>query len=88
MERIKESEHGSTLITIQPKINELTLLLHPLLMAIGANFKKEHHEKVKDFDWSKIKAESIPMMDNNRASYSCSKVVLINLDGYESEFNL
>jgi hypothetical protein len=43
MEKIKESEHGSTLITVQPKVEELTLLIHPLLIAIGANFKKENH---------------------------------------------
>ena len=43
IEKIKESEHGSTLITIQPKIDELGLLIHPMLLAIGANFKKENH---------------------------------------------
>ena len=88
IERIKESEHGSTLITVQPQINELTLLIHPLLLAIGANFKKENHEKVKDYDWSKIEVDSIPMMENLRSSYNTSRVVFVNLDGYESEFNL
>ncbi len=62
MERIKESEHGSTLITVQPKVNELSLLVHPLLIAISANFKKENHEKTKDYDWAKTEVESIPMM--------------------------
>lgn len=42
MEKIKESEHGSTLVTVQPQISELTLLIHPLLIAISANFKKEN----------------------------------------------
>ena len=62
MERIKESEHGSTLVTVQPEIEELGLLIHPLLVAISANFKKENNEKIKDFDWSKVEVESIPMM--------------------------
>ena len=88
MEKIKESEHGSTMVTIQPQIGELTLLLHPLLWATAATFKKENHEKAKDFDWSQVPAESIPMMENTKSSYNCSRVVLINLDGYESEFNL
>ena len=47
---------------MQPKIDELSLLVHPLLLAVGANFKKEMHEKVKDYDWSKIEVDSIPMM--------------------------
>ncbi len=45
MERIKESEHGSTLVAIQPRVEELTMLFHPLLAAVAANFKKENHEK-------------------------------------------
>jgi hypothetical protein len=49
-------------VTIQPKIDELGLLIHPLLIAISSNFKKENNEKIKDFDWSKIEVESIPMM--------------------------
>ena len=43
---------------------------------------------MKDYDWSKIDVESIPMIENIKSSYNCSKVVMINLDGYESEFNL
>lgn len=62
IEKIKESEHGSTLVTVQPKIDELGLLIHPMLIAISANFKKENNEKVKDFDWSKVEVDSIPMM--------------------------
>jgi hypothetical protein len=50
------------LVTIQPKIDELGLLIHPLLIAISSNFKKENNEKIKDFDWSKIEVDSIPMM--------------------------
>lgn len=88
IERIKESEHGSTLVTVQPKIDELGLLVHPMLVAISANFKKENNEKVKDFDWSKVEVDSIPMMESAKGSYSSSKVAFINLDGYESEFNL
>ena len=47
MESIKESEHGSTMVTVQPEIGELTMLLHPLLWTIAATFKKENYEKVK-----------------------------------------
>lgn len=72
------------MITVQPKINELTLLFHPLLAAIAANFKKENNEKTKDMIWSKIDVQSIPMMENLKNSYNSSRVVLINLDGYES----
>lgn len=45
---------------------------------------------MKGYDWNNIDVESIPMMENSKAlqSHNCSKVVLINLDGYESEFNL
>jgi hypothetical protein len=35
-----------------------------------------------------VEIESIPMMENLKSSYNCSRVVLINLDGYESEYNL
>lgn len=88
MERIKESEHGSTLVTIQPRVEELTMLFHPLLVAVAANFKKENHEKEKDYNWAATKVESIPLMDTPKSSFNCSRVVLINLDGYESEYNL
>jgi hypothetical protein len=32
----------------------LSQLIHPLLIAVGANFKKENHEKTKDYEWGKI----------------------------------
>ena len=53
-------------------------------MAISANFKKENHEKTKDYDWARTEVESIPMMENLKGSYNSSKVVFINFDGYES----
>ncbi len=64
------------------------MLIHPLLIAISANFKKQNHEKTKDFQWGKIDVDSIPMMQNAKSSFNSSKVVFINLDGYQSEFNL
>lgn len=57
-------------------------------MAIGTNFKKESHEKTKDYEWGKIQVDHIPMMETIKNSYNYSKVAFINLDGYESQFNL
>jgi hypothetical protein len=72
------------LVTIQPKINELTYVIHPLLACIYSNFKKENLEKQKDFNWINIPVERLPTMENAKGSYNLSKIVFINLDGYES----
>jgi hypothetical protein len=72
------------LITIQPEIKELTYVIHPLLAAVYGTFKKENLEKQKDFDWHTVPVESKTFMENVKNSYNFSKIVMINLDGYES----
>lgn len=40
-------------------------------------------------DWRQgVPVETTKFMDNFKNSYNFSKIVFINLDGYESEFNL
>ena len=45
MENNKESEHGSTLMTPQPFVNNLTHLLHPFFPAIYGHLWKEKEDQ-------------------------------------------
>lgn len=69
---------------MQPQIRELTYVVHPLLAAVYGTFKKENLEKQKDFDWTAVPVERNVFMENVKNSYNFSKIVVINLDGYES----
>ena len=59
-------------------------MVHPLLAAVYGTFKKENLEKQKDFDWTVVPVERNVFMENVKNSYNFSKIVVINLDGYES----
>ncbi len=41
LEEMKDKKHGPALISVQPKIGELTYVLHPVMWAIYAMFYKE-----------------------------------------------
>ena len=83
MEKVKESEHGATLINVIPEVKQLTYVVHPLLTAVYANFKKENLEKQTNFNWKdSVPVETKMFMDITKNSYNYSKVVFINLDGY------
>ena len=92
---------GSVLMTVQPMIGHLTYLLHPLFFGIISLFNKRRYE-IKDLklakqggdplDWSDVHlphkhfetVKDHPRADEERFP----RVAFINLDGYESEFNL
>lgn len=41
LEEMKDKKHGPSLISVQPKIGELTYVLHPVMWSIYAMFYKE-----------------------------------------------
>ena len=53
MENIKDSEHGSTLMSVQPPVNELTHVLHPIFPSIYGHFLKEKEESGIKFEMRK-----------------------------------
>lgn len=96
LEGIKESEHGSTLMAAQPCVGDLTYLIHPLLLPIYANLLREKGNKKKE---ASKKSEAVASMEDEakakpfksffvEGASQLPKVVFLNLDGFESEYNL
>ena len=91
-----ECQTGPTLLNAWPQTGMLTELVHPVMLALYALVKEQSgslDERSKDtfsraYDTERhIEDESETIFDELKSS-NCSKVTFINLDGYESRFNL
>lgn len=87
------NQKRSCLFNIQPEIQTLTYLIHPGLVGIYGFYQKEkilwkneYEHNVLNIDFGE-KIEGCSFL-GDPAHFEISRTVFINLDGYQSEFNL
>jgi hypothetical protein len=73
-----------------PRVGDLSLAIHPVLLAVYHNMKLQiqaEEERRKNSNRANAQQNKPGAQDDNRFPENrlpCSKIVFINLDGYES----
>lgn len=86
--RTEDSETTSTLFTVQPRVGPLSLVVHPLLLAIFYNLRQQvltEEERRKNANRAPNQQGNKPDNKDERFPENklpCSRIVFLNLDGY------
>lgn len=90
---IIRNEKRSCVFNIQPEIETLTYLIHPVLLGLYGFYQKQKILWKNEYEHNILNIEFGQKIEGGSfvpdpSHFEISRTVFINLDGYESEFNL